>query len=81
MFGFNPSMMPHVISPWLKELQAVLSERALTPTPIRLRVSLHIGPLPVEGLEHDGNGTPATTPTVCSTRTRTRRSLPRQART
>ncbi|WP_329082198.1 hypothetical protein [Streptosporangium sp. NBC_01469] len=58
VFGFDPSMMPHVIDPWLKELQGVLSDFALGPIPMRLRVSLHIGPLPAEGLEHDGNGTP-----------------------
>ncbi|MEV0314964.1 hypothetical protein [Nonomuraea fuscirosea] len=58
VFGFDPSKMPLVIDPWLRELQNVLSEDTASPIPIRLRVSLHIGPLPVNGVEHDGNGTP-----------------------
>ncbi|MFC7592518.1 hypothetical protein ACFQYP_58945 [Nonomuraea antimicrobica] len=80
VFGFNPSKMPLVIDPWLRELQNVLSEDTASPIPIRLRVSLHIGPLPVNGVEHDGNGTPATTLIAFSTPTNSRRSWPRRAR-
>ncbi|MET9658013.1 hypothetical protein [Streptomyces sp. NPDC006510] len=52
--------MPFVIHPWLFTLQEVLTEfniHALGALPIRLRVSLHIGPLPDTGDEFGGNGT------------------------
>lgn len=58
VFGFNPNEMPSIIHPWLGELEDVLFELTTPPAPIRFRVSLHIGPIPVEGLAHDGNGTP-----------------------
>lgn len=61
VFGFDPAWMPFVISPWLHSLQEELAEFT-TYSPgavrIRLRVSLHIGPLPDSGDEFDGNGTP-----------------------
>ncbi|GAB1820448.1 hypothetical protein [Herbidospora sp. RD11066] len=58
VFGFAPDEMPSVIHPWLGVLEDVLFELATPPAPIRFRVSLHIGPIPVEGLAYDGNGTP-----------------------
>lgn len=60
VLGFDPSLMPFVIHPWLFTLQEVLTEfniHALGALPIRLRVSLHIGPLPDTGDEFGGNGT------------------------
>ncbi|MCT2543244.1 hypothetical protein [Streptomyces atratus] len=60
VLGFDPSLMPFVIHPWLLTLQEVLTEiniHALGAPPIRLRVSLHIGPLPDTGDEFGGNGT------------------------
>lgn len=61
VFGFDPAKMPFVIHPWLSTLQEVLTEFHVHSTGavrIRLRVSLHIGPLPDAGEEYDGNGTP-----------------------
>ncbi|MCX4736218.1 hypothetical protein [Streptomyces sp. NBC_01363] len=60
VLGFDPSLMPFVIHPWLFTLQEVLAEfniHALGALPIRLRVSLHVGPLPDTGDEFGGNGT------------------------
>ncbi|WP_189448231.1 hypothetical protein [Streptomyces abikoensis] len=61
VFGFDPAAMPFVIHPWLRTLQDVLTEfnvHSMGVARIRLRVSLHIGPLPDNGEEFDGNGTP-----------------------
>ncbi|MGI5472015.1 hypothetical protein [Streptomyces sp. CA-132043] len=61
VFGFDPAAMPFVIHPWLHTLQDVLTEfnvHSAGAVRIRLRVSLHIGPLPDSGQEFDGNGTP-----------------------
>ncbi|MFB7667552.1 hypothetical protein ACFC1R_27030 [Kitasatospora sp. NPDC056138] len=61
VFGFEPTWMPFLIHPWLHTLQEVLSEfnvHSMGTVSIRLRVSLHIGPLPDSGGEFDGNGTP-----------------------
>ncbi|MFE6780122.1 hypothetical protein [Streptomyces sp. NPDC057702] len=61
VFGFDPRWMPYLIHPWLHTLQDVLAEFTVHSTGavrIRLRVSLHIGPLPDTGEEFDGNGTP-----------------------
>ncbi|KPC61168.1 hypothetical protein [Streptomyces chattanoogensis] len=61
VFGFDPAAMPFFIHPWLNVLQSVLTEFNVNSTGavrIRLRVSLHIGPLPDSGQEYDGNGTP-----------------------
>ncbi|GAA2274061.1 hypothetical protein GCM10010430_70050 [Kitasatospora cystarginea] len=61
VFGFEPAWMPFLIHPWLHTLQEVLSEfnvHSVGTVSIRLRVSLHVGPLPDSGGEFDGNGTP-----------------------
>ncbi|MFE7618386.1 hypothetical protein [Streptomyces sp. NPDC057496] len=60
VLGFDPALMPFVIHPWLSTLQEVLAElnaHAPGALRIRLRVSLHIGPLPDTGDEFGGNGT------------------------
>jgi hypothetical protein len=57
-FGFDPSVMPQMIHPWLMELEGVLVALSADIPRIRLRVSLHIGPLPAEGLVTDGSGGP-----------------------
>ncbi|MFC5753326.1 hypothetical protein [Actinomadura rugatobispora] len=57
-FGFDPAMMPGVIASWPATLQRTLMEcEPQSGGPLRLRVSLHIGPLPVDGGPHDGSGT------------------------
>ncbi|WKU43874.1 hypothetical protein Q3V23_07110 [Streptomyces sp. VNUA116] len=61
VLGFDPSLMPFVIHPLLLTLQDVLTEFNILShgaVPIRLRVSLHTGPLPDTGDEFSGNGTP-----------------------
>ncbi|MER5354330.1 hypothetical protein ABT093_28875 [Kitasatospora sp. NPDC002551] len=61
VFGFDPGWMPFVIHPWLHTLQELLGEfkvHTVGTVAIRLRVSLHLGPLPDGGGEFDGNGTP-----------------------
>ncbi|MFF0393022.1 hypothetical protein ACFYS8_30605 [Kitasatospora sp. NPDC004615] len=61
IFGFDPAWMPFLIHPWLHTLQDVLTEfnvHSAGAVRTRLRVSLHIGPLPDTGDEFDGNGTP-----------------------
>ncbi|QNP69451.1 hypothetical protein IAG44_08365 [Streptomyces roseirectus] len=61
VFGFDPAAMPFVIHPWLHQLQDILTEFNVHSNGVaglRLRVSLHIGPLPDSGEEFDGNGTP-----------------------
>ncbi|MBW1604380.1 hypothetical protein JJV70_20195 [Streptomyces sp. JJ66] len=61
VFGFDPTLMPFVIHPWLSTLQEVLTDfnvHAAGTARIRLRVSLHVGPLPDAGSAFDGNGTP-----------------------
>lgn len=60
VFGFDPAHMPFVIHPLLLALQEVLTEfnvLSYGAVPIRLRVSLHVGPLPETGDEFGGNGT------------------------
>ncbi|MER8115356.1 hypothetical protein [Streptomyces sp. NPDC094031] len=60
VFGFDPSLMPFVIHPLLLTLQDVLTDHNILShgvAPVRLRVSLHIGPLPDTGDEFSGNGT------------------------
>ncbi|MFI1800195.1 hypothetical protein ACH427_22985 [Streptomyces sp. NPDC020379] len=60
VLGFDPSLMPFVVHPWLLTLQEVLTDfnvHSLGVVPIRLRVSLHIGPLPDTDDEFGGNGT------------------------
>lgn len=60
--GFDPVALPRVIHPFLGELQEVLTDYNIHATGtgrIRLRVSLHVGPLPdAGGAPGDGNGTP-----------------------
>ncbi|NJP66574.1 hypothetical protein [Streptomyces spiramenti] len=61
VFGYDPAWLPFVVHPWLPALQDVLAEFALHAAGavrIRLRVSLHVGPLPDSGGEFAGNGTP-----------------------
>ncbi|MGA4846091.1 hypothetical protein ACOBQB_07435 [Streptomyces sp. G5(2025)] len=60
VFGFDPTRMPFVIHPFLLSLQDVLTDFNVLShgaVPIRLRVSLHVGPLPDTGDEFGGNGT------------------------
>ncbi|NSC24424.1 hypothetical protein FM076_26050 [Streptomyces albus subsp. chlorinus] len=60
VFGFDPRRMPFVIHPLLHTLQDVLTDFNVLShgaVPIRLRVSLHVGPLPETGDEFGGNGT------------------------
>ncbi|MDX2934908.1 hypothetical protein [Streptomyces ipomoeae] len=60
VFGFDPTLMPFVIHPLLLTLQDVLTDYNVLSygaVPIRLRASLHIGPLPDTGDEFSGNGT------------------------
>ncbi|WP_428934098.1 hypothetical protein [Streptomyces sp. ACT015] len=60
VIGFDPAAMPFVIHPFLLNLQDLLTDYNVLShgvVPIRLRVSLHIGPLPETGDEFSGNGT------------------------
>ncbi|MFC9954491.1 hypothetical protein [Streptomyces prasinus] len=61
VFGFDPAFLPFVVHPWLAVLQDVLTEfntHSAGVAHIRLRASLHVGPLPDTGDAFDGNGTP-----------------------
>ncbi|MFD7499860.1 hypothetical protein [Streptomyces sp. NPDC059850] len=61
VFGFDPTVMPFVVHPWLSTLQDVLTEfnvHSMGAVRIRLRVSLHIGPVTDAGEQEDGKGTP-----------------------
>ncbi|AJE84255.1 hypothetical protein SLNWT_3879 [Streptomyces albus] len=60
VFGFDPRMMPFVVHPWLAVLQDELTAFNVHSTGslrIRLRVSLHVGPVTDSGAEFDGKGT------------------------
>ncbi|MFJ6820133.1 hypothetical protein ACIQRJ_06925 [Streptomyces niveus] len=60
VFGFDPARMPFVIHPLLLTLQDVLTDYNVLSygaVPIRLRASVHVGPLPDTGDEFSGNGT------------------------
>jgi hypothetical protein len=59
VFGFDPVLLPFVLAPFLDVLDAELGRHnALGSGPrVRLRASVHIGPLPHEGDSGDGNGT------------------------
>lgn len=60
VFGFDPMRMPFVIHPLMSTLQEVLTDYNVLShgaVPIRLRASLHVGPLPDTGDEFSGNGT------------------------
>jgi hypothetical protein len=60
VFGFDPAQLPFVVWPFLNTLDDVLARyNALSVGPrIRLRASVHVGPLPDDGGSGDGNGTP-----------------------
>ncbi|MGK5642542.1 hypothetical protein ACSNOK_30140, partial [Streptomyces sp. URMC 126] len=50
--GFDPVALPRIIHPFLYELQEVLTDYNIHATAtgrVRLRVSLHVGPLPDSG--------------------------------
>ncbi|MEU3398167.1 hypothetical protein [Streptomyces filamentosus] len=60
VLGFDPARMPFVIHPLLLTLQEVLTDFNVLShgaVPIRLRVSLNVGPLPEAEDEFGGNGT------------------------
>lgn len=60
VFGFDPARMSFVIHPLLLTLQDVLTDYNVLSygaMPIRLRASVHVGPLPDTGDEFSGNGT------------------------
>ncbi|MFI9627620.1 hypothetical protein [Streptomyces sp. NPDC052042] len=59
VFGFDPAMLPFVLWPFLGVLDDVLgsyNQQFVGPR-IRLRASVHVGPLPDAGRPDDGNGT------------------------
>jgi len=62
--GLPPERLPHLLHPLLRELQAELHEEDLrrsTREPrLRLRASIHVGPVPDRGLANDGVGKPMT---------------------
>ncbi|MFF2022355.1 hypothetical protein ACFVW2_11205 [Streptomyces sp. NPDC058171] len=60
VFGFDPVHLPFVLAPFLDVLDGVLGayhQQEVGPR-IRLRASVHVGPLPDGGGRGDGNGTP-----------------------
>ncbi|MFJ9893813.1 hypothetical protein ACIQPR_10845 [Streptomyces sp. NPDC091280] len=59
-FGFDPSWLPLVISPFADVLDTLLHRHNTGADPqIRLRMSIHVGPVPVApGLPGDGNAAP-----------------------
>jgi hypothetical protein len=62
--GLKPEHLPYLIDPLLREFQLALRERdhrRLAGQPrLRLRASVHVGPLPDKGLSNDGVGKPMT---------------------
>lgn len=60
VFGFDPAHLPSVLWPFLHLLDETLGNyNGTTVGPrIRLRASVHVGPLPDTGAPYDGNGTP-----------------------
>ncbi|GGZ04230.1 hypothetical protein [Streptomyces poonensis] len=59
VFGFEPTLLPSVLWPFLGVLDDVLgayNQQSVGPR-IRLRVSVHVGPLPDGDSPGDGNGT------------------------
>ncbi|PJE96962.1 hypothetical protein CUT44_15550 [Streptomyces carminius] len=60
VFGFDPEQLPFVVSPLLRVLDEVLSRHNSQQggARIRLRASVHVGPLPDSGAPGDGNGKP-----------------------
>ncbi|WP_170837801.1 hypothetical protein [Streptomyces sp. TP-A0874] len=59
VFGFDPVHLPFVLWPFLRVLDQVLDghNRGSKGPRIRLRASVHVGPLPDSGTLGDGNGT------------------------
>ncbi|MFD5556186.1 hypothetical protein ACFWIA_20385 [Streptomyces sp. NPDC127068] len=60
VFGFDPVHLPFVLAPFLGVLDGVLgayNHQEVGPR-IRLRASVHVGPLPDGGSRGDGNGMP-----------------------
>ncbi|WUS98171.1 hypothetical protein OHA46_16465 [Streptomyces sp. NBC_00708] len=59
VFGFDPALLPFVLWPFLGVLDETLGayNRQSVGPRIRLRASVHVGPLPDAGLPGDGNGT------------------------
>ncbi|MFD3903474.1 hypothetical protein HXS80_18105 [Streptomyces sp. CB04723] len=59
-FGFDPSHLPFVISPFADVLNTLLQDHNAGPGPrLRLRMSVHVGPVPrTPGLPGDGNAAP-----------------------
>lgn len=59
VFGFDPAMLPFVLWPFLGVLDDVLGayNRQFVGPRIRLRASVHVGPLPDADQPNDGNGT------------------------
>lgn len=59
VFGFVPALLPFILSPFLEVLDDVLSayNRQCVGPRIRLRASVHVGPLPDADSPGDGNGT------------------------
>lgn len=62
--GLRPETLPRLLHPFLRELQQVLRSRdvgRLAGRPrMRLRASIHVGPLPDTGRDSDGVGKPMT---------------------
>jgi hypothetical protein len=62
--GLRTEVLPRLIHPFLRELQEVLRERdqarLSTRGRLRLRASIHVGPLPDAGLVNDGVAKPMT---------------------
>jgi hypothetical protein len=59
VFGFDPALLPFVLWPFLGVLDDILGayNRQCVGPRIRLRSSVHVGPLPDAGGAGDGNGT------------------------
>ncbi|MFG2714762.1 hypothetical protein ACGFX2_30035 [Streptomyces goshikiensis] len=59
VFGFDTRSLPSVLSPYLDVLeQDLVRHNTTSPGPhVRLRVAIHLGPLPDSGAPGDGNGT------------------------
>lgn len=59
IFGFDPAFLPFVLWPLLRVLDEVLDayNRQSVGPRIRLRASVHVGPVPDAGQPGDGNGT------------------------
>ncbi|KPI02321.1 hypothetical protein OK074_5322 [Actinobacteria bacterium OK074] len=59
VFGFDPALLPFVLWPFLGVLDDILGayNKQYVGPRIRLRASVHVGPLPDAGGPGDGNGT------------------------